>query len=91
MVWVYISNTKSLTYAYADTFFNCGYHGSQDSKKGVCFSHVCHGRPPGRVFFGDKRDLPPINDGILISWGPINPYGLGLMSLSPKNMEIMGV
>ena len=29
--------------------------------------------------------------GILIYNGPINPYGLGLMSLSPIMMEIMGV
>ena len=34
-------------------------------------------------FLGTGMHLPPFNDGILISWGPINPYGLGLMSLSP--------
>ena len=43
--------------------------------------HLCHGQGC-RVFLG-MGDLPPFNDGILISWGPINPYGLGLMSLSP--------
>ena len=42
--------------------------------------HVCHGQKSR--LFGDKL-IPPFNDGILISWGPINPYGLGLMSLSP--------
>ena len=30
---------------------------------------------------------PTFNDGILISWGPIKPYGLGLMSLSPMEMS----
>ena len=34
---------------------------------------------------------PTFNDGILISWGPIKPYGLGLMSLSPIILERMGV
>ena len=34
--------------------------------------------------------IPPLIR-ILISWGPINPYGLGLMSLSPYSMEITGV
>ena len=42
-------------------------------------SHMCHGQKSR--FFGDKL-IPPLI-GILISWGPINPYGLGLMSLSP--------
>ena len=27
--------------------------------------------------------ISPLMTEILISWGPINPYGLGLMSLSP--------
>ena len=33
-------------------------------------------------YIGDKLILP-FNDGILSRWGPINLYGLGLMSLSP--------
>ncbi len=44
------------------------------------------------TFFPKVRFLsliPPFNDRTLISWGPINPYGIGLMSLSP--MEIMGL
>ena len=41
---------------------------------------MCHGQAR-RVFLG-MGDLPTLNDGILISWGPINPNGLGLMSLS---------
>ena len=36
---------------------------------------------------GNGRVLPPLMTGILISWGPINPYGLGLMSLSPMEMS----
>ena len=52
---------------------------------------ICAMVKPVTVGVGDGR--PPIfNDGILIyliSWGPIDPYGIGLMSLSP--MEIMGV
>ena len=37
------------------------------------------------LVLGDGKN-PTFNDGnpgILISWGPINPYGIGLMSLSP--------
>ena len=36
--------------------------------------------------------IPPLI-GILISWGPINPYGLGLIfpSRPPLKKEIMGV
>ena len=44
--------------------------------------HLRHGQGC-RGVIGDERDIPPFNDGILISWGPINPYRLGLMSLSP--------
>ena len=42
--------------------------------------HLCHGQKSR--FFGDGKN-PTFNDGILISWGPINPYGLGLMSSHP--------
>ena len=35
---------------------------------------------------GDGRP-PTFNDGILISWGPINPYGLGLSFPSPMEMS----
>ena len=40
---------------------------------------------------GDGRP-PTFNDGILKKWGPINPYGIGLMSLSPiiwKSWELI--
>ena len=43
------------------------------------------------AFCWGMGNLPPSMIGILISWGPINPYGLGLMSLSPIIWEIMGV
>ena len=33
-----------------------------------------------RGFLG-MGDLPPLMTEILISWGPINPYGLGLMTI----------
>ncbi len=54
------------------------------------FHHLCQlgGHRNGEVrtstkcAIGDGRP-PTFNDGILISWGPINPYGLGLMTLSP--------
>ena len=35
-------------------------------------------------------NLPPLMTGILISWGPINPYGLGFMFPIPYYMEILG-
>ena len=35
-----------------------------------------------RVLLGMENNLPPLI-GILISWGPINPYGLGLIFPSP--------
>ena len=40
---------------------------------------MCHGQ--GCRYIGDGH--PTFNDGILISWGRINPYEIGLMSLSP--------
>ena len=42
-----------------------------------------------RVFLGDgKGKIPPLfNDGILISWGPINPYEIGLIFPSPMEMS----
>ena len=47
-------------------------------------THMSQGRSTPCI--GDGRP-PTFNDGILISWGPINPYGLGLMSLSPMEMS----
>ena len=41
------------------------------------------------VFIGDGKP-PTFNDGVLISWGPINPYRIGLTTI-PYYMEIMGV
>ena len=38
--------------------------------------------PFSTPYLGDKL-IQPLMTGILISWGPINRYGLGLMSLSP--------
>ena len=38
---------------------------------------------------GDKL-IPPSMTGTWEQWGPINPYGLGLMTI-PYYMEIMGV
>ena len=59
------------------------------SRTGWCYHLLtCQGR--STPYVGDGRPLT-FNDGILGPWGPINPYGLGLMSLSPKYMEIMGV
>ena len=43
------------------------------------------------VVLGMGTDLPPLMTEIIISWGPKNPYGIGLMSLSPIFGEIMGV
>ncbi len=43
------------------------------------------------LVLGDGKPPTWKMTGILISWGPINPYVIGLMSLSPYYMEIMGV
>ena len=42
------------------------------------------------VVLGMGSSLPPLMTGILISWGPINPDLIGLMTI-PYSMEIMGV
>ncbi len=49
------------------------------NQKNKC-CHLCQGRSTPCI--GDGKN-PTFNDGILISWVNINPYGLGLMSLSP--------
>ena len=41
---------------------------------------MCHGQK-SRFFLGVSL-IPPLMTEILISWGPINPYVIGLMSLS---------
>ena len=48
--------------------------------KKITKNHLCHGQGC-RDFLG-MGDLPPLMTESL-EWGPINPYGLGLMSLSP--------
>ncbi len=42
---------------------------------------MCHGQGC-RVLLWDGQLIPPLMTESL-QWGPINPYGLGLMSLSP--------
>ena len=46
---------------------------------------MCHGQK-SRFFV--EFNHPTFNDGILISWGPINPYGIGLMSSHPYHRKI---
>ncbi len=52
-------------------------------------THMCHGQAR-RVFFGMVNSSHLENDGILISWGPVNPYGIGWMSLSPITWKCHG-
>ena len=51
--------------------------------------HMCHGQAR-RVFVGDKRDLPPFNDGILIM-GPYKPLWNWVDEFIPYYMATMGV
>ena len=64
-------------------------HGNNrsSSTQYVPWPHMCHGQG-SRVFFGDGRP-PTFNEGILISWGPINPYKhLGWVSFIPYYGEM---
>ena len=65
--------------------------GSSPKKNTVEFveKNMFSGSKVANFFCGDgRRCLPPLMTGILISWGPINPYGIGLMSFIPYYMEM---
>ena len=44
--------------------------------------------PRSKLLILGMGDLPPLIPGILISWGPINPYRLGLIFPIPYYMEM---
>ncbi len=55
-------------------------------------SHMKSSSEPGsKLLVLGMEDLPPLMTGIFISWGPINPYGIGLIFPIPYYMEILGV